>query len=42
MRCAFLFLSQLFKLLMGGGGIGDGGMRLCKTVNQHVSDYFFS
>ena len=40
----FLFLSQLFKWLMEGGvgGEGDGGMGLCKTVNQRVSDYFFS
>ena len=49
MGCAFYFYLNFYLLVLfffgrgrGEGGRGDGGMSLCKTVNQLVSDYFFS
>ena len=47
MGCAFYFYLNFYLLVLfffgrGEGGGGDGGMSLCKTVNQLVSDFFFS
>ena len=46
MGCAFYFYLNFYLLVLfffgrGEGGGGDGGMSLCKTVNQLVSDFFF-